>query len=136
MATTPTPEEAVERARRAQDQRIETVRVLAQSRQELTNERESADRERTELEARLKERMREYEAADVKAFSAATSAGWTPEELRRIGFPEPEKKRRARRRSTARPKQQKTDSGEAKSSTSESAEPVPDEQSNGSSPNV
>lgn len=136
MATTPTPEEAIERARRAQDQRIETVRVLAQSRQELTNERESADRERAELEARLKERIREYEAADVKAFSAATSAGWTPEELRRIGFPEPEKKRRARRRSTARPKQQKTDSGEAKSSTSESAEPVPDELSNGSGLNV
>ncbi|WP_422117699.1 hypothetical protein [Brachybacterium sp. UNK5269] len=108
MATTPTPEEAVERATRAQDQRIETVRVLAQTRQELTNERESADRERAELETRLKERMRDYEAADVKAFNAATAAGWTPEELRKIGFPEPEKKRRARRRSTARPKQQET----------------------------
>lgn len=106
MATTPTPEEAVERARRAQDQRIETVRVLAQTRQELTNERKAADRERAELEARLKERMREHEAADVKAFSAATSAGWAPAELRKIGFPEPDKKRRVRRKSAGQSKQQ------------------------------
>lgn len=106
MATTPTPEEAVERARRAQEKKIETVRMLAQSRQELTNERESADRERAELEGRLKERMREYEVADVKAFGAATAAGWSPEELRKIGFPEPDKKRRVRRRSSVRPKQQ------------------------------
>lgn len=121
MATTPTPEEAVERARRAQDQRIETVRVLAQTRQELTSERESADRERAELEARLRDRMREHEAADVKAFNAATAAGWTPDELRKIGFPEPEKKRRVRRRSTARSKQQKTTPDGADGTTSESA---------------
>lgn len=136
MATTPTPEEAVERARRAQDQRIETVRVLAQTRHDLINERESADRERAELEARLKERMREYEAADVKAFSAATAAGWTPEELRKIGFAEPEKKRRVRSRSTARSKQQKTRPDPTEDSASESAEPVPDEQANGSGLNV
>lgn len=136
MATTPSPEEAVERARRAQEQRIETVRVLAQRRQELTNERESADRERAELEARLKERMSEHEAADVKAFNAATAAGWTTEELRKIGFPEPEKKRRARRRSTARPKQQKTGPDSAEGGAAESAEPAPDEQTNGSGLNV
>lgn len=121
MATTPTPEEAVERARRAQDQRIETVRVLAQTRQELTSERESADRERAELEARLRDRMREHEAADVKAFNAATAAGWTPDELRKIGFPEPEKKRRVRRRSAARSKQQRTKPDDADGTTSESA---------------
>lgn len=121
MATTPTPEEAVERARRAQDQRIETVRVLAQTRQELTSERESADRERAELETRLRDRMREHEAANVKAFNAATAAGWTPDELRKIGFPEPEKKRRVRRRSAARSKQQRTTPDDADGTTSESA---------------
>ena len=121
MATTPTPEEAVERARRAQDQRIEAVRALAQARQRLTDERESADRERAELEARLKDRMREHEAADVKAFSAATAAGWTPEELRKIGFPEPEKKRRVRRRATARSKQPRSTPADADGAASESA---------------
>lgn len=132
MATTPTPEEAVERARRTQDQRVETVRTLAQTRQELTNERESADRERAELEARLKDRMREYESADVKAFNAATAAGWTAAELRKIGFPEPEKKRRARRRSTAQSKQQRTAPDATKGGASESAAPVPDERANSS----
>lgn len=112
------------------------MRVLAQARQELTNERESADRERAELEARLKDRMREYEAADVKAFSAATAAGWTPEELRRIGFPEPDKKRRVRRRSTARSKQQKTAADSTDDAAPEGAGPVPDEQENGSGLNV
>lgn len=103
MAKTPTPEEAVERARRAQDRRIESVRALAQARQELTDERESADRERAELEARLKERVRSFEAADMKAFNAATATGWTAEELRGIGFPEPDKKRRARRSTGGKP---------------------------------
>ena len=95
--------------------------MLAQTRQELTSERESADRERAELEARLRDRMREHEAADVKAFNAATAAGWTPDELRKIGFPEPEKKRRVRRRSTARSKQQKTTPDGADGTTPESA---------------
>lgn len=135
MATTPTPEEAVERARLAQDQRIETVRKLAQARQELATEREEADRERANLEARIKERAQLFEAADVKAYSAATTAGWTPEELRKIGFPEPEKKRRVRRRSTARSKQQKTAADSTESAASESAGPVPDEQANGSRQN-
>lgn len=112
------------------------MRVLAQTRQDLIDERAAADRERAELEARLKERMREYEAADVKAFSAATASGWTPEELRKIGFAEPEKKRRVRSRSTARSKQQRTRPDPTEDSASESAEPVPDEQANGSGLNV
>ena len=101
MATTPTPEEAVERARRAQDRKIDAVRELAQARQQLTNQRKESDRMRADLEERIKFHMRAVEAADLKAFNAATSAGWTPDELRKIGFPEPEKKRRTRR-STAR----------------------------------
>lgn len=65
--------------------------------------------------------MREHEAADVKAVNAATAAGWTPDELRKIGFPEPEKKRRVRRRSAARSEQQKTTPHGAGGTTSESA---------------
>lgn len=130
MATTPTPEEAVERARRAQDDRIETVRKLAHARQELATEREDADRERANLEARIKERAQQFEAADVKAYTAATAAGWTPEELRKIGFPEPEKKRRVRRRSAARSKQQKTAAAAPEDAASESAGTVPDGQVN------
>lgn len=97
------------------------MRKLAQARQELATEREESDRERANLEARIKERAQLFEAADVKAYNAATTAGWTPDELRKIGFPEPEKKRRVRRRSAARSKQQKTTPDGADGTTSESA---------------
>lgn len=102
MAKTPTPEEAIERARRAQDERIESVRLLAVARQKVDDVREATARERAELEARIAERVAEAEREDVKAYSAATAAGWSADELRRIGFVEPEKKARARRRSTRR----------------------------------
>ncbi|MEE1619744.1 hypothetical protein [Brachybacterium sp. J153] len=125
MATTPTPEEAVERARRAQDQRIEAVRVLAQARQNLTDERADADRRRADLEEQIKEGLRRVEAEDVKAFNAATAAGWTLEELRRIGLPEPEKKRRARRRTVARSKAGKSASDDAENSAAERPEAAP-----------
>lgn len=120
MATTPTPEEAVERARRTQDARIEAVRALAQSRQELADARAKSDQERAALESQIKERMREFEALDVKAYSAATSAGWTPEELRKIGFTEPEKKRRVRRRATSKSKQEPSAS---RATTADDSEP-------------
>ena len=102
MAKTPTPEEAIERARRAQDERIESVRLLAVARQKVDDVREATARERAELEARIAERVAEAEREDVKAYSAATAAGWSADELRRIGFVEPEKRARARRRSTRR----------------------------------
>lgn len=107
MATTPTPEDVAERVRRSQEQRIETEWELAESRQALTDQREAADRERAKLEARSKNKLREREAAEVEAYSKTTFAEWIFEELRKIGFPEPEKKRPARcrtnpsRRSTA-----------------------------------
>lgn len=84
MARNPTAEEAIERARALQDSKIDAVRMLAESNQNVTDARERA----TEAE-------REY----VRVFSTAISAGWTPEELRKIGFNEADKKPRSRRRS-------------------------------------
>jgi hypothetical protein len=85
MAKNPTAEEAIERARALQDSKIEAVRVLAESNQNVTDARERA----TEAE-------REY----VRVFGAAISAGWTPEELRKIGFSGTEKNAGTRRRPT------------------------------------
>ena len=39
----------------------------------------------------------------VKAYNAAVSAGWSADELRKIGFPEPDKKARAKRRAARKP---------------------------------
>jgi len=38
------------------------------------------------------------ERDDVRLYSAATKAGWTADELRKIGFDEPDKQRRVARR--------------------------------------
>ena len=102
-ATTLNIEEVVERARRVQEDRITAIRALAKARQSVADVREEADRERSELRARIAQRVGEAEREDVKAYNAAAAAGWTPEELRKIGFAEPDKKARVRRRAARKP---------------------------------
>ena len=88
----------MERARRVQDARIEAIRALAKARQEVTDARERAAREIAELQARHAEQLRSLEDEDIKEYPAATSAGWTPEYLRKIGYDAPDKVTRVRRR--------------------------------------
>ncbi len=103
MATTPTPEEAIDRAKRVLDARIETIRKAVEARQHVADVREETDRERAALEARIAQRVGDAERADVKAYNAAMSAGWSADELRKIGLPEPDKKARTRRRAARKP---------------------------------
>lgn len=91
-------EEAMDRARRAQEDRIEAIRVLAEARNELDTIREDGARELAEMQARIAERVTSAERDDVKAYNAAVSAGWSADELRKIGFAEPDKKARTRKR--------------------------------------
>lgn len=91
MAKNPTAEEAIERARALQDSKIEAVRVLAESNQNVTDARE-----------RAAEAEREY----ARVFGAAVSAGWTPDELRKIGFSDTEKRSRQRRQRSSRETQE------------------------------
>jgi CHASE1-domain containing sensor protein len=87
MAKNPTAEEAIERARALQDSKIDAVRRLADASQNVSIARERAGAAE-----------RDY----TQTFSAALSAGWTPDELRKIGFVDADKKTRASRR--AKPK--------------------------------
>lgn len=103
MAKEPSIEEAVERARRAQEGRLKTIRGIAEARQKLADVREETARELAQLQAQIAERVAEAEREDVRSYNAATSAGWTTEELKKIGFTEPDKKTRARRRTTRKP---------------------------------
>lgn len=98
MAKELSVEDAIERARRAQEDRIEAIRVLAEARHELDSIREKGARELAELQARISERTTSAERDDVKAYNAAVSSGWSADELRKIGFSEPDKKARARKR--------------------------------------
>lgn len=100
MAKEPSIEEAVERARRAQEDRISAIRLVGEARQNLADVREETARELAELQAQIAKRIADAEREDVKAFNAAMTAGWSVEELRKIGYAEPDKKVRARRRST------------------------------------
>src|SRR5690625_6841463 len=95
MARVPTPEEAVERARQAQEKRLKAIQSLAEARQHIVDVREETERERAELEARIAGRINDAERDDVRAYNAAVAAGWSTTELRKIGFPEPEKKKRS-----------------------------------------
>lgn len=100
MAKEPSIEEAVERARRAQEDRISAIRLVGEARQNIADVREETARELAELQAQIANRIADAEREDVKAFNAAMTAGWSVEELRKIGYAEPDKKVRARRRST------------------------------------
>lgn len=101
MTTPLTEHEAVERATRLQDAKIETVRALARGRQALTEAAQEAARRRAEVEQQTAELVRSAEADDARLYLAATRAGWTPAELKKIGFDESAKVGRVRRKKTS-----------------------------------
>nr|QJS06050.1 hypothetical protein [Cryobacterium sp.] len=98
MAKELSVEEAVERAQRIQEERIGTIRGLAEARQALADVRESAARRLAEVERETAEQIAAAEREDVKQYGAAQAAGWSVEELRKVGYAEPDKKLRVRKR--------------------------------------
>ena len=100
MAKNPGVEEAVALAERFQAARTAAIRELAEARQHTLAVREAGERELAELRAAISERIADAERDDVKAHGAALSAGWTVEDLRKLGFAEPDKTRRVQRRRT------------------------------------
>lgn len=123
MAKEPSIDEALERAKRAQADRLNAIRVVAEARQHLADIREETDRELAELQAQITERVKEAERGDLRAYNAAVQTGWSTEELRKIGYTEPEKKARVRRRTARKPAA--TDSGKAASTGSASNTQTP-----------
>lgn len=100
MAEQLTVDQAVERAMRTQDEKIAAIRELAQGRQALADIKDEAARKVAEIERQNADDIGAAEREDVRLYSAATKAGWSTDELRKIGFDEPAKLRRiARRRS-------------------------------------
>lgn len=87
MAKTPTTDEALERARQAQAERLDAIRVLTEARQKLEAEQRSTEEERADLERRIAQRLSDASEADKSAYDAALKLGWTATELRKIGLP-------------------------------------------------
>jgi hypothetical protein len=94
MASTLDTHTTESKARELLDHRINSVRALVTARQALDE---------------LHEQIAAAEAADVKAYRAALSDGWSADELRKLGLDEPDKKQRVRRRAaTHKPSQSQT----------------------------
>lgn len=103
MARTLSVEEAEARASQLQQERLSAIRGLAEARQNVVDMRANADRRRADLERELAGQINDAERADVQRYNAALSAGWTDAELRKIGFDEPDKKQRTRKRAARKP---------------------------------
>lgn len=103
MAKTLSVEEAEARANQLQQERLSAIRGLAEARQNVVDVRADADRRRADLERELAAQINDAEREDVQRYSAALSAGWTDVELRKIGFDEPDKKQRTRKRAARKP---------------------------------
>lgn len=100
MAKELSPQEAIERAQRALDDRLASVRALAESRQKLADVRDASAARIAEVEREEREKVAAAERDDARAYGATIDAGWTPAELRKIGFTEAAQKRAPRKRQT------------------------------------
>lgn len=98
MAKELSPEEAVERAQRAMNDRLNSIRTLAESRQNLTDVREASAARIAQVEREEREKIAAAERDDARAYSATLDAGWTATELRKIGFADTAQKRKPRAR--------------------------------------
>lgn len=98
MARELSVKEAVQRAQQLQEDRIGAIRGLAEARQNLADTRDEAARRLAEVQRETAELIAAAEREDVKRYAAAQSAGWSADELRKVGYPEPEKKTRVRKR--------------------------------------
>lgn len=96
------PEEAVQRAQRAQEGRIDAIRGLAEVRQSSADVAEAVARRLAEVKRETDAQLADAERADARAYAAARAAGWSIDELRKVGFDEPEKVQRVTRRGRAR----------------------------------
>ena len=88
MANTIDPDTTEARARELLDKRIQSVRALVTTRQTVTN---------------LRAQLDTAERDDAAAYTAALRDGWTAEELKQLGLPEPAGKPRPRKPSKPTP---------------------------------
>ncbi|MCD2444367.1 hypothetical protein LQ757_18965 [Agromyces sp. SYSU K20354] len=101
MAKEPSIEEAVARAQRGLDERIAVIRTLAETRQNLADVHARRAARIAQVERETAAEVAEAERADTVEYDRAITAGWTAAELRKIGFGEPDKKARVRKRAAA-----------------------------------
>lgn len=98
MSKALTVDEALHRAKQLEQNRMTAIQNLATARGNIVAAREGADLKRAALENEIAESLASAEREDIATYNAALASGWTETDLRRIGFTEPDKKQRARKR--------------------------------------
>ena len=93
--------EVVERARRAQESRLAVIKGLAEAQQNVTKVRADAAEQIAKIEQETSALIAAAEREHVSEFQGAQRAGWSADELKSLGFTEPDKTARMRKR-TAR----------------------------------
>jgi len=99
MAKSPSPEQAVEAARRLQDDRLGAVRSLAEAQQRIEDVQEQTEAAIAQAQRSAAEQRAAASRTLTQTYQAALKAGWSAAELRSIGYPDPGK---AKRRSPAK----------------------------------
>ena len=95
--------EIVERARQAQENRLAVIQGLAEAQQNVTDVRAEAAAKIAKAEQEANALIADAERQHVTEFAGAQRAGWSADELKSLGFTEPDKKVRTRKRAARKP---------------------------------
>lgn len=90
---------------------MNAIRALAEARQALTQTQDDVAKRLAEVQRETAEQVAAAEHEDVRLYGAALAAGWSRDELRKIGFTEPAKRTRVRRSRTAAARRQASNAG-------------------------
>ena len=101
--------DVLDRARRAQEARLAVIESLAQAQHSVSVAQEERAERIATVERETTEIIKEAERAHVTEYTAAKRAGWTPEELKKLGFSEPGKITRTRKSTTRRQTEKPTE---------------------------
>lgn len=122
----PTVEEALARARQAQEDRIDAIRSLANSRKALAYARDDAEARLAVLKSDLDATIKAAEKDDRRSYQAAVRAGWSDAELKKIGYHAPDRNQQPRKRRAKTAGEPRTQiPTESDSSTTEATLPSP-----------
>lgn len=95
--------EVVERARRAQENRLAVIQGLAEAQQNVANVRADAADRIAKIEAEANALVADAERHHASEYQGAQRVGWSPDELKSLGFNEPDKNARTRKRAARKP---------------------------------
>lgn len=112
MAPELTVEDAVARARQAEERRMDAIKRLAEAQQNVTATQQAGTERMAQVKREADELLGAAEKENAKRYSDALSAGWTAAELRKIGFRDPKKSSHSRRRTSTEGARRNTRDGE------------------------